>query len=73
MPVEIRELIIRAVTTAKADETDDLLLNQEFPAGVQTDDSDDSPLNQDSLDDKDAIVQECVKQVLRILQKKRER
>ena len=55
MPVEIKELIIRAVTTLDA---------QEAAEGVQ---------KQKPLDDQEAIVQACVKQVLRILKKKKER
>jgi hypothetical protein len=55
MPVEIRELVIRAATTLEAQE----------PARL-------SP-NQTSAEDKQAIIQECVRQVLRILQKKKER
>jgi Family of unknown function (DUF5908) len=55
MPVEIRELVIRAVTTLEAQE----------PAR--------SPQSQSSAEDRQAIVQECVRQVLRILQKKKER
>ena len=54
MPVEIKELIIRAVTTAGTEE------------------SDDQPLRE-APQDKDALIQECVRQVLRILQKMKER
>lgn len=56
MPVEIKELIIRAVTTVEADA-----------------DSDDLPQVQESAADREAIIRECVKQVLRILKKKTER
>ncbi|MCB0207849.1 MAG: hypothetical protein KDJ52_00885 [Anaerolineae bacterium] len=56
MPVEIKELIIRAITTTHAD------------AGL-----DDLPQGQDSAVDREAIIQECVRQVLRILKKKLER
>jgi len=55
MPVEIKELIIRATTTPPADEED-----ESAPA-------------QPSPEDKDELIQECVRQVLRILQKKEER
>jgi hypothetical protein len=55
MPVEIRELIIRAATTLEAQD----------PAKL--------PPSQASAEDKQAIIQECVRQVLRILQKKKER
>ena len=56
MPVEIKELIIRAVTTAESDSG-----------------SDDSPQGQEPAADREAIIQECVRQVLRILKKKMER
>ena len=56
MPIEIRELIIRAVTTAPSD------LPEEKPARDR------------DLDlEREAIIQACVKQVLRILKKKEER
>ena len=55
MPVEIRELVIRAVTT----------LEEKDPQAL--------PVAEASQDDKEAIVQECVRQVLRILKKKKER
>ncbi len=55
MPVEIKELVIRAVTTLEAEDSERL------------------PQRQESSNDKDAIVQECVRQVLRILKKKEER
>ena len=53
MPVEIKELIIRAVTTAE-------------PAEDEA-----APLR--AAQDQDAIIQECVRQVLRILKKMKER
>ncbi len=56
MPVEIRELIIRAVTTAETEQAEDR------PSEDCITDS-----------DKEAIIQACVKQVLRILKKKEER
>ena len=52
MPVEIRELIIRAVTTAGSESP------EERPKPV---------------DDRDAVIEACVKQVMRILQKTKER
>jgi hypothetical protein len=55
MPVEIKELVIRAVTTTKPEEADDL--PPRSPASTNT----------------EAIIQECVRQVLRILKKKKDR
>jgi hypothetical protein len=55
MPVEIRELVIRAVTTLEA---------QDAPR---------RPRDQGTPTDKEALIQECVRQVLRILEKKKER
>ena len=55
MPVEIRELVIRAVTT---------LETKELP---------EAPQAQAVSGDQEAIIQECVRQVLRILQKSKER
>ena len=54
MPIEIRELVIRAV--AEAEET-----RRGASAGAARD------------DDQDGLVRECVRQVLRILEKERER
>lgn len=59
MPVEIRELVIRAVTTEKPEDED----------GAEPE----SPLLAGSMDSNEAIVQECVRQVLRILRKEKER
>ena len=56
MPVEIRELIIRAITTADTDRTEDK------PAQDRDPDL-----------DREAIIEACVRQVLRILKKKGER
>ena len=58
MPVEIKELIIRAVVTADSGPTDQT-------SGPERD------LDADL--DREAIIQACVKQVLRILKKKEER
>jgi hypothetical protein len=55
MPVEIRELVIRAVTTMEAEEAGE------------------APQTQATAADREAIIQECVRQVLRILQKSEER
>ena len=55
MPVEIRELIIRAVTTAESES------HEELPGPLE------------SADDRDAVIEACVKQVMRILQKTKER
>lgn len=55
MPVEIKELIIRAIA-------------QEDRAGVER-----VPGNQTFEDQKEAIVEACVKQVLRILKRSKER
>ena len=55
MPVEIRELVIRAVTVQDTDDSD-VKAETDKPA-----------VNQE------AIVQECVRQVMSILKKKEER
>ncbi|MEN9866771.1 MAG: hypothetical protein RL748_2361 [Pseudomonadota bacterium] len=59
MPVEIRELVIRAITTLNDDDDDE-------------DDDDDGP-GQSGQPDTSAIVAECVRQVMLILKKKGER
>jgi hypothetical protein len=61
MTVEIRELVIRAVTN----------LNQGNPGQDQPA----NPPNQNRVfaGDEEALIQECVKQVLRIIQKAKER
>lgn len=68
MTVEIRELVIRAVTTASPDDDDeteawgdDDIDNDAF-SGLPT-----------TFQDRDALIQDCVRQVLRILQRTRER
>ncbi|NJN17072.1 MAG: hypothetical protein HC822_12760 [Oscillochloris sp.] len=64
MPVEIRELIIRAVVAeparpaARADEGEDPEVE-------------DSPAPYD--DDRDSLIEECVRQVLRIIQQQKAR
>ena len=57
MPVEIRELVIRTVVTDKRDDESDA----------------DSPFSQPAQSESDLIIQECVRQVLRILRKEKER
>ena len=54
MPVEIRELIIRAVINSQTDEPN-------MPQAATTE------------EERAAIVEACVQQVLRILEKKKER
>jgi len=55
MPVEIKELVIRAITTAESQS------------------SEPSPQARISTDEQETIIQECVRQVLRILNKEKER
>lgn len=55
MPVEIKELVIRATTTMETE--NDKELSQK----------------ENAVDDKEAIIQACVKQVLKILKQKKER
>jgi hypothetical protein len=55
MPVEIRELIIRATVTPEPEDAPPVSQAQPRPP------------------DTEAMIQECVKQVLRILKKKEER
>lgn len=55
MPVEIKELVIRAVTT---------------PESQSSAQSAESKM---SAEEREAIIQACVRQVLKILQKKKER
>ena len=55
MPVEIRELVIRAVTTLETQDARGQAQDRATPA------------------DQEALIQECVRQVLRILEKKKER
>jgi hypothetical protein len=61
MPVEIKELVIRATATRERKDIEDL-----------GDDPEDAYPAQASYDTQ-AIVQECVQQVLRILRKEKER
>ncbi len=55
MPIEIRELVIRAVTSLESQGAEGTLQSQI------------------SSGDKDVIIQECIKQILKILKKKKER
>lgn len=57
MPVEIRELIIRAVATAPKPETDQAAATS----------------SELTAEDYDRLVQECVRQVMEILKRERER
>jgi hypothetical protein len=61
MPVEIRELIIRAVTAQGAEAIEEQAS------------SEDRLQRSEPADNTQAIIQECVRQVLRILQQKKER
>jgi hypothetical protein len=61
MPVEIRELVIRTIVTAAADDDD----SDTAAGGMASGGS--------ASSETDAIVQECVRQVLRIIRKERER
>jgi hypothetical protein len=56
MPVEIRELIIRAVVSESRNQDEDEHIN-----------------DRRGSEDKDAIIQECVRQTLKILKKQGER
>jgi hypothetical protein len=55
MPIEIRELVIRAVSSSPATGSEQLREGEAAP------------------DQREEIVRECVKQVMRILRKTRER
>lgn len=57
MPVEIRELVIRAVVAEQRDEQS----------------ADSLRLHSSEKEDKQALIAECVNQVLKILQKNKER
>jgi hypothetical protein len=61
MPVEIRELIIRAVATGTPSDAE----QAQAPGGERP--------AQASSDNRNDIIEECVRQVLRILQQKKER
>ena len=55
MPVEIKELIIRAV------------VEEDWPGAEEV------PTTSKTVDDKQVMIEACVKQVLRLLKKSRER
>jgi hypothetical protein len=55
MPVEIKELVIRAVAVGERGE------------GLE------NPLEQTEIANQEAIIEECVRQVLQILKKSKER
>jgi hypothetical protein len=59
MPVEIRELVIRATTEERKDAKDSDLRG--------------SRPEEDPAESREALIQECVRQVLRILRKEKER
>ncbi len=59
MPIEIKELVIRAVALPDREDEEQA---EEQPRPVPV-----------PLPDREAIIQECVRQVLRILQKEKER
>lgn len=59
MPVEIRELIIRAVATPAAH------------AAAEPEEA--APPSADAAAERAALIQECVRQVLRILQQRKAR
>jgi hypothetical protein len=61
MPVEIRELVIRVVTVRSADDTERYGPRDERLRHLEP------------ADDTQALIQECVRQVLRILQQNKER
>jgi hypothetical protein len=60
MPVEIRELVIRAVVTAEREKSRPAAEDESSPVSA-------------SHAQTEAIIQECVRQVLRILNKQKER
>jgi hypothetical protein len=60
MPVEIRELVIRAVANMESET-------------IEENEMEDSPLVSGFQDNTETIIQECVRQVLRILRKEKER
>lgn len=69
MAVEIRELIIRAVAAQNDADSDEY----ESFADDKQERFEDQPWRSTSADDRQAIIQECVRQVLRVLQQKKER
>ena len=65
MPVEIKELVIRSKVTSSVDASSEQNSVTQLTGDLQ-------PVG-DSMSNNDAIIQECVRQVLRILKKKEER
>jgi len=65
MPVEIKELVIRSKVTSSVDASSEQNSVTQLSGDLQ-------PVS-DSMSNNDAIIQECVRQVLRILKKKEER
>lgn len=61
MPVEIRELIIRAAVA------------QDRPPSDGREDIEARAACREPAEDREALIQECVRQVLRILQQNKER
>lgn len=74
MPVEIRELIIRAVAMLPPEDT-----SRPAASDLESEDAEQpvdrvgAPQRHISVDDQPAIIQECVRQVLRILQQQKAR
>jgi len=66
MPIEIRELVIRATVNPKADATGDYCGPPAGKAGEK-------PKSGAHASVDDGVVQSCVREVLRILEDKRER
>ncbi len=60
MPVEIKELVIKAVATMT-------------PEDDKNDENDEKLSQKKPVDDKEAIIQACVEQVLKVLKRKKER
>ena len=63
MPVEIKELVIRAVTTMASEDKKKMASEEKNKLSQQN----------KPYDDQEAIIQTCVKQVLKILERKKER
>ncbi len=61
MPIEIRELIIRAVAMPEQEETGNLSDEEQLQPA------------RDPQVEQEAIIQECVRQILNILRKEKER
>jgi Family of unknown function (DUF5908) len=70
MPIEIRELVIRAVVTAGADPQ---AAEQAEPNELASSAASALPPTPSASAEREALVQACVQQVLRILKKLKER